>query len=120
MVVDGRVIQKFSGIPNLSTSTQFFIHVWNRDNFVPKLSDVFNNWAVEAEFKDFVFPPAIGELCRYGDVFQSGSNPIIRYEAGIGTQIGNVKVEPFREVRFSYLFVLIRYKPNRQILQATN
>ena len=75
------------------------MHVWNRDNYVPELSDVFRTWAVKAVFKDLIFPPKVGELCRYGDVFRSGTNPIVRYEVGLGSQTGITDVLPFTEVR---------------------
>ena len=79
------------------------MHVWNRNNYVPELSDVFDNWKVKAFFKELVFPPAVGDLCRYGKVFQSGTNPIIRYEAGIGSERGITDIQPFSKVMLSCL-----------------
>ena len=99
--IDDQKIQKFSGIPKFSNKANFFIHVWNRENYVPELVDVFDNWMVKAVFKDLVFPPKVGELCRYGEVFQSGTNPFIRYEAAIGSQKGLTDVQAFSEVIFN-------------------
>ena len=100
MYIDGLKIQKFSGIPRFKNTASYFIHVWNKDNYVPELLDVFDNWMVKAVFKNLIFPPKVGELCRYGEVFQSGENPIVRYEAGIGSQKGITDIQPFSEVIF--------------------
>lgn len=110
VIIDGRKVQKFSGIPQLSKSTQFFMHIWNRDNVIPKRLDVFDSWIVKAQFKDLIFPPNTEELCRYGEVFRSGSNPIVRYEAGIGSQTGSTDVYPFQEVIFFISLKPLFYK----------
>ena len=104
--IDGHKRLKLSGIPQLSISTQFIMQVWNRDNYIPELSDVFRTWEVAAKFKDLIFPPEVGKLCRYGAVFQSGTNPIVRYEVGIGSQIGLTDVQPFTEVQLHYYYNL--------------
>ena len=98
LYIDGDMRQRLTGIPQLSHSTQFILNLWNRDNVVPELSDVFDSWNVKALFRDLIFPPSSDELCRYGAVFQAGTNPIVRYEIGIGSQIDSTDVYPYTEV----------------------
>ncbi|XP_025084427.1 uncharacterized protein LOC112558275 [Pomacea canaliculata] len=37
-------------------------------------------------------------LCRYGDPFRGGQNPIVRFEGGIGSAVGLDNVVPFTEI----------------------
>ena len=59
---------------------------------------MFNVFSTKAYFKDLIMPPAPGSLCRYGDPFRGGTNSIIRYEVGLGSDKLLTDVAPFREV----------------------
>jgi hypothetical protein len=74
------------------------MHVWNRENFIPDITDMFNVFSTKAYFKDLIMPPAPGSLCRYGDPFRGGTNSIIRYEVGLGSDKLLTDVAPFKEV----------------------
>lgn len=94
---NGQQISEMCGIPALSLDTQFVLHLWNKNNFLPALN-IFDLWETYASFKDLLLPPAVDALCRFGDPFQGGTNAIIRYEAGIGTDKQTADVVDFREV----------------------
>jgi hypothetical protein len=34
------------------------MHVWNRENFIPDITDMFNVFSTKAYFKDLIMPPA--------------------------------------------------------------
>ena len=85
------------GIPYLSTDTNLVLHVWNRDNFVPNDINTFRRFSTKAYFKDLVMPAPQGSLCRYGDPFRGGENPIIRYEVGIGSERLLTDIAPFQQ-----------------------
>lgn len=95
--VDKLQVSELCGIPLLSDTTQLVLHVWNKNNFLPKL-DIFDLWETYASFKGLQMPPDIDALCRYGVPFQGGTNAIIRYEAGIGTNKAEDDAVKFREV----------------------
>ncbi|XP_076087285.1 uncharacterized protein LOC143057777 [Mytilus galloprovincialis] len=96
--VNDEELTELCGIPDLSETTKLVLHVFNRDNFVPEITDVFNMFSTRAVFKNLILPPPTGALCRYGDPFRGGSNPIIKYEVGIGSDKLLTDIEPFREV----------------------
>ncbi|VDI67222.1 Hypothetical predicted protein [Mytilus galloprovincialis] len=91
-------ITELCGISHLSKTTKLVLHVFNRDSYVPEITDPFNIFSVKAYFKNLILPPPTGALCRYGDPFRGGTNPIIKYEIGIGTDKFLTDIEPFREV----------------------
>ncbi|KAL5014713.1 hypothetical protein ScPMuIL_008983 [Solemya velum] len=96
--IDDEKMTEICGIPNLLSSTQLVFHTWSKNNMVPEITDMFNIWTARAIFKDLIMPPALSALCRYGNPFRGGTNPIIRYEAGIGTKRGLTDVIDFRKV----------------------
>ena len=95
--LDGQQMSEMAGIPELSSSTNLFFHLWNKNNVLPPL-DVFNLWNGKAKFRQLTLPPDIDELCRYGEPFQGGTNAIVRYEAGVGTSKDTPDVADFQEV----------------------
>ncbi|KAK3612537.1 hypothetical protein CHS0354_024514 [Potamilus streckersoni] len=95
---DGQKLSQLCGVPQFTTDTKLLLHVWNRDNFLPALGDLFQTWTVRALFRDLILPPEVGALCRYGEPFRGGTNSIVRYEAGIGAQNGLADFADFREV----------------------
>jgi hypothetical protein len=72
------------GIPEFSSDTKLLFHVFNKNNVVPPLVDLFDVFSTKAYFKNVMMPPSSQFLCRYGDPFYGGTIPIDRYEAGIG------------------------------------
>ncbi|XP_052081237.1 uncharacterized protein LOC127719261 [Mytilus californianus] len=96
--VNNEELTELCGIPILSKSTKLVLHVFNRDNFVPDITDKFNIFSTKAYFKNLILPPPTGALCRYGDPFRGGTNPIIKYEVGIGSDKLLTDIVPFREV----------------------
>ena len=96
---DDEQLSYICGIPEFGLSTNFIIHVWNSNNYLPDLEDELDSWQTFATVIRVVFPPAPGELCRYGEPFRGGRIPIVRYEAGIGASPNEVDVSPFTEVR---------------------
>ncbi|KAL8577054.1 hypothetical protein ACOMHN_049914 [Nucella lapillus] len=93
------------GIPTLGTSTRLALSVWNWKNFLTHPSN--NNssssrsialWQTSATFSNVYIPAPTSSHCRYGDPFRGGQNPIVRFEAGIGSESGLDDVSPFEEV----------------------
>ncbi|VDI50948.1 Hypothetical predicted protein, partial [Mytilus galloprovincialis] len=95
---DEEELTEICGIEPPSTSAKLVLHVWNRNNYVPDISDLFNVFSAKAYFKDLIIPPKIGNKCRYGDPFRGGTNPVIKYEAGIGTEKLQTDIVPYREI----------------------
>ncbi|VDI54125.1 Hypothetical predicted protein [Mytilus galloprovincialis] len=95
---DDEELTEICGIEPPSTSAKLVLHVWNRNNYVPDISDLFNVFSAKAYFKDLIIPPKTGNKCRYGDPFRGGTNPVIKYEAGIGTEKLQTDVVPYREI----------------------
>ncbi|KAK3612515.1 hypothetical protein CHS0354_024486 [Potamilus streckersoni] len=95
---DDQALTQLCGIPQFTPDTKLLLHVWNKDNFLPALDNLFQTWTVRASFRDLILPPKVGALCRYGEPFRGGTNGIVRYEAGIGTQNGLADFVDFREI----------------------
>ncbi|CAC5392346.1 unnamed protein product [Mytilus coruscus] len=72
---DDEELTEICGIEPPSTSAKLVLHVWNRNNYVPDISDLFNVFSAKAYLKDLIIPPKIGNKCRYGDPFRGGTNP---------------------------------------------
>ncbi|XP_076086943.1 uncharacterized protein LOC143057517 [Mytilus galloprovincialis] len=98
LYVNDEEITELCGIPDLSETTNLVLHVFNRDNYVPEITDVFNIFSARAIFTNLILPPPTGALCRYGDPFRGGTNPIIKYEVGIGSDKLLTDIVPFRKV----------------------
>jgi hypothetical protein len=95
---DNELLTEICGIEPPRSSAMLVLHVWNRNNYVPGVHDLFNIFSTKAYFKNLIIPPKIGNLCRYGNPFRGGNNPVIKYEAGIGTDKVQTNVVPYREV----------------------
>ncbi|XP_078616233.1 uncharacterized protein LOC144884654 [Branchiostoma floridae x Branchiostoma japonicum] len=98
LIIDGRSQAIMSGIPVFSDQAQITLAVWNRDDFVPEVQDVFSSPEATAFFKDLRLPPSADNLCRYGDPFRPGDNSVSVFYAGVGTEKLKDDVAPFREV----------------------
>ncbi|VDI27589.1 Hypothetical predicted protein, partial [Mytilus galloprovincialis] len=96
--VDDGELTEICGIEPPSISTKLVLHVWNRNNYVPEITDLFNVFSTKAYFKNLVMPPKVGSLCRYGNPFRGGTNPVIKYEAAIGTDQLTTDISDFSEV----------------------
>ena len=98
---DGDKFAEMCGIPELSHTTKLVLHVWNKNNYLPEINNIFSIWEAQASFKDIYLPPAPGALCLYGKPFKGGTNAIVRYEAGLGNETGVVNIVPFRQVNYT-------------------
>lgn len=65
---------------------------------MPNLQNNFEAWATYATLAGLEMPPPIGTLCRSGPQFRAFTNPVIFYEAGIGTSKLASDSVPFRKV----------------------
>ena len=104
---DDEYLTELGGIPPLSTNTKLFLHLWNRNNVLPPVSNPFDPWSARAIFMTLIMPPAMGSPCRYGDPFRGGTNGIIKYDVGVGTSTMATDVVPFRTVRYLYFWIII-------------
>ncbi|XP_070573770.1 uncharacterized protein [Ptychodera flava] len=86
------------GLGLFSTDPKFILSVWNAEGKVSPFDDVFNLPESKASFKNIRFPPSADALCRFGDPFRSGENPIVAYFAGVGSEELLDDVVPFYEV----------------------
>ncbi|CAG2187681.1 unnamed protein product [Mytilus edulis] len=96
--VDGDELTMMCGIPYLSNKAKLVFHVWNRENTVPEHANMFNRYSTKAFFKNLIMPAPQGSLCRYGNPFRGGTNPVVKFEAGIGRERLSTDVSPFSEV----------------------
>lgn len=97
------------GIPDLSNNTNIVLSVWNWKNFLlepNETSSGLTHWQTAAVFSNLVTPAPSESPCRYGDPFRGGQNPIVRYEAGVGSSKGLADVVSFREVMSVWSLVL--------------
>ena len=89
------------GIPALSVGTRLALSVWNWKNFLTDSSASSRGiqlWQAAATFSNVTIPAPATFPCRYGNPFRGGGNPIVRYEAGIGSDSGLADVVDFKEV----------------------
>ncbi|XP_076085507.1 uncharacterized protein LOC143056307 [Mytilus galloprovincialis] len=98
LYVDGVLWSKVCGIRDLSTDTDLIFHVFPKNNYLPPVVDTFNPYSTKAFFRSVVLPPEPGAHCRYGAPFRGGTNPIIKYEIGIGTTILGTEAVPYKEM----------------------
>ncbi|KAK3104702.1 hypothetical protein FSP39_008103 [Pinctada imbricata] len=94
----GVKINQLCGIPHLSSNTYLFLHVFKKDNSLPTHSNKFTSWAAYASFSHINVPPPVETLCRSGTQFRSGTNPVVLYEAGIGTSPLTTNVLEYRNI----------------------
>ncbi|XP_070572901.1 uncharacterized protein [Ptychodera flava] len=98
LYIDGRTVVYMSGLVPFSENTQFTVFVRNSNGNVASFDDVFNPPLTTASFRNIRFPPSSDALCRFGEPFRSGDNPIIAFYAGIGSEKLMDDVIPFYEV----------------------
>ncbi|XP_076085497.1 uncharacterized protein LOC143056293 [Mytilus galloprovincialis] len=96
--VDGSMFSKICGIPEFSSDTKLLLHVFNKNNYVPPVTDLFDVFSTRASFRNVIMPPSSDAMCRYGGPFYGGVIPIDRYEAGIGTDQLMTDVVSYQEV----------------------
>ena len=97
--MDEEFINELCDVPQMSSETFMFFHVFKRLNQIPQPDSSFEAWATYATLAGLEMPPPIGTLCRSGLQFRAFTNPVIYYEAGIGTSILTSDTVPFRKVR---------------------
>ncbi|XP_070572595.1 uncharacterized protein [Ptychodera flava] len=98
LFIDDKAVAYISNIYHLSESTQLVMSVWNRLDFVPEITDVFNPQTASASFKYLRLPPSANNLCRYGDPFRGGDNAIEAFLVGVGSERLLDDVVPFTQV----------------------
>ncbi|CAG2237324.1 unnamed protein product [Mytilus edulis] len=91
--VDRYMFSKIFGIPEFSSDTKLLLHVFNKNNYVPPITDLFDVFSTRASFRNVIMPPSSDAMCRYRGVI-----PIDRYEAGIGTDQLMTDVVSYQEV----------------------
>lgn len=96
--IDNEFINELCDVPQISTEAFMFFHVFKRLNQMPNLQNNFEAWATYATLAGLEMPPPIGTLCRSGPQFRAFTNPVIFYEAGIGTSKLASDSVPFRKV----------------------
>ncbi|XP_046574117.1 uncharacterized protein LOC124282192 [Haliotis rubra] len=100
--MDNDLMTERCGMPRLSPDTKLYLGVWNYKNYIPDTERDSEGhlkvWSATASFRDLVMPADKEQLCRYGNPLQGGNNPIVRYEAGIGSVSGLSDVVPYQQV----------------------
>ncbi|PVD18248.1 hypothetical protein C0Q70_21774, partial [Pomacea canaliculata] len=99
--VDHELSSTICGIPDLSQDTDLVLNVWNWKNFKNSPNVTYASialWQTFATFSALIMPAPKESLCRYGDPFRGGQNPIVRFEGGIGSAVGLDNVVPFTEI----------------------
>ncbi|XP_078695732.1 uncharacterized protein LOC144924477 [Branchiostoma floridae x Branchiostoma belcheri] len=98
LIIDGASLVIMNGIPVFSEHARLTLSVWNRDDFVPDVQDIFTRPEATSFFRNLRFPPSTDNLCRFGDPFRPGTNSVSVFYAGVGTEKMKDDVAPFREV----------------------
>ncbi|XP_070573742.1 uncharacterized protein [Ptychodera flava] len=98
LFIDGRSLSYMVGLSPFASDPKFILSVWNAEGEVSPFDDVFRLPESTAYFRDIRFPPSADALCRFGDPFRSGDNPIAAYFAGVGSEKLLDDVVPFHEV----------------------
>jgi hypothetical protein len=96
--IDDEYINELCDVPQMSTDAFMFFHVFKRMNQLPVQKTNFEAWATYATLAGLEMPPPIGTLCRSGPQFRAFTNPVIHYEAAIGTTFMGSDAVPFRKV----------------------
>ncbi|KAI8516762.1 hypothetical protein Bbelb_053430 [Branchiostoma belcheri] len=97
LIIDGTSLVIMNGIPVFSEHARLTLSVWNRDDFVPDVQDIFTRPEATSFFRNLRFPPSTDNLCRFGDPFRPGDNSVSAFYAGVGTEKMKDDVAPFRE-----------------------
>ncbi|XP_077992165.1 uncharacterized protein LOC144446291 [Glandiceps talaboti] len=98
LMIDGVPASLMTDIPHLSENTKLVMTVWNRLDYVPDITDIFNPPQSKASFRNLKLPPSADNLCRFGDPFRSGDNEVEAFFAGVGSARLQDDVVPFRQV----------------------
>lgn len=102
--IDDEYINELCDVPQMSTDAFMFFHVFKRLNQLPTPKSKFESWATYATLAGLEMPPPIGTLCRSGPQFRAFTNPVIFYEAAIGSSFMASDVVPFRKVHKMFHF----------------
>ena len=83
--IEDDFISEICDVPQMSSEALMFFHVFKRNNDIPVHLDKFSVWSARATLAGLEMPPVADALCRSGPQFIGFSNPIMLYEAGVGT-----------------------------------
>ncbi|XP_070564497.1 uncharacterized protein [Ptychodera flava] len=100
LVIDNRTVAVLHACPLLSQDVKLTLSVWNRNDYVAPVEDVFLPPSTNALFTIVSTPPGEEELCRYGKPFQSMHNPIVAFYASVGmySMPEDIDITEFTEV----------------------
>ena len=104
--MDDNFLNEICDVPQLSTEAWLFIHVFKRMNQLPEHHDKFSVWSARASVSALEMPPPVGTLCRSGQQFIGFMNPIMRYEAGVGTTPLATDAAEFRQVTINCIQII--------------
>lgn len=101
VTVEDDFISEICDVPQMSTNALLFFHIFKRHNQIPVHEDKYSVWSARASLSGLEMPPAVGSLCRSGPQFIAYSNPIMLYEAAVGTSPSAPDAVDFTPVSFT-------------------
>lgn len=107
VTVEDDFISEICDVPQMSTNALLFFHIYKRHNQIPVHEDKYSVWSARASLSGLEMPPAVGSLCRSGPQFIAYSNPIMLYEAAVGTSPSASDAVDFTPVSFTLKTIFI-------------
>lgn len=107
VTVEDDFISEICDVPQMSTNALLFFHIYKRHNQIPVHEDKYSVWSARASLSGLEMPPAVGSLCRSGPQFIAYSNPIMLYEAAVGTSPSAPDAVDFTPVSFTFETIFI-------------
>lgn len=107
VTVEDDFISEICDVPQMSTNALLFFHIFKRHNRMPVHDDKYTVWSARASLSGLEMPPAVGSLCRSGPQFIAYSNPIMLYEAAVGTSPSAPDAVDFTPVSFTLKTIII-------------
>ena len=95
--IDDQLTASLHGITSLSNNTQMTVHVYNRNGFVPSISEDGYFPRVETIFANVSLPRQHRlHICDFGRPFYSATSPITQFSVGVGTSPEHTDVVPLK------------------------
>lgn len=118
VTVEDDFISEICDVPQMSTNALLFFHIFKRHNQIPVHEDKYSVWSARASLSGLEMPPAVGSLCRSGPQFIAYSNPIMLYEAAVGTSPSAPDAVNFTPVSFTLKTIFIWLTENLASVHA--
>lgn len=118
VTVEDDFISEICDVPQMSTNALLFFHIYKRHNQIPVHEDKYSVWSARASLSGLEMPPAVGSLCRSGPQFIAYSNPIMLYEAAVGTSPSAPDAVDFTPVSFTFETIFIWLTANLECVHA--